>query len=146
MAMKLPEELTKDVYAYGAAGREAWKKGDFAEAEVNFTKAWEILPVPREQYDLAQSMTRGFVVFYRDTKQFDKAVHWLAEMKKAYGSGTGPDLTIGFLSGTVYFEAGDLDKSAEFFVPLYEQFGSRPFSGEDKKYLEFAKRASKGVK
>ncbi len=146
MAMKLPEELTKDVYAYGAAGREAWKKGDIAEAEVNFTKAWEILPEPREQYDLAQSMTRGFVVFYRDTKQFDKAVHWLAEMKNAYGSGTGPDLTIGFLSGTVYFEAGDLDKSAEFFVPLYEQFGNRPFSGEDKKYLEFAKRASKGSK
>ncbi|WP_346274875.1 hypothetical protein [Burkholderia cenocepacia] len=92
------------------------------------------------------SMARGFVVFYRDTKQFDKAVHWLAEMRKAYGSGTGPDLTIGFLSGTVYFEAGDLDKSAEFFVPLYEQFGNRPFSGEDKKYLEFAKRASKGGK
>ncbi|ERI29998.1 hypothetical protein BURCENBC7_AP6254 [Burkholderia cenocepacia BC7] len=46
----------------------------------------------------------------------------------------------------MYFEAGDLDKSAEFFVPLYEQFGNRPFSGEDKKYLEFAKRASKGSK
>ncbi|AZQ50751.1 hypothetical protein D5R55_06915 [Burkholderia cenocepacia] len=69
--MKLSEDLIKDIYAYGAAGREAWKKGEIADAGVSFIKAWEILPEPREQYDLAQSMARGFVVFYRDTKQFE---------------------------------------------------------------------------
>lgn len=89
-------------------------------------------------------MSRGFVVFYRDTKQFDNVVRWLVEIRKAYGLRVSPDLVIGFLSGTVYFEAGDLDKAAEFFVSLYDHFGNRPFSGENRKYLEFAKHASKG--
>jgi hypothetical protein len=146
MEAKLSDELTKEVYAFGAAGREAWKKGDLTEAESNFAKAWDVLPEPKYQYDLSQSMARGFVIFYRDTKQSDKAVHWLVEMRKAYGEGTGPDATIGFLSGTVYFESGDLDTAAEFFVPLYEQYGNRPFSGEDKKYLDFVKEAAKGNK
>ncbi|KLU22295.1 hypothetical protein EOS_31355 [Caballeronia mineralivorans PML1(12)] len=146
MATKLPENLTKEVYALGAAGREAWKRGALDEAETDFLKAWKVLPEPKRQYDLAPSLCRGFVIFYRDTKQFDKARHWLSEMREAYGPGTGPDLTVGFLSGTVYFEAGDLDKASQFFLPLFEQYGNRPFSGEDKKYLEFVKRVSKDKK
>jgi tetratricopeptide (TPR) repeat protein len=146
MATKLSETLTKEIYALGTEGRNAWKRGEIDEAETQFLKAWDVLPEPKEQYDLAPSLCRGFVIFYRDTKQFDKARHWLAEMRKAYGSGVGPDLTVGFLSGTVYFEAGDLDKAAEFFRPLFEQYGNRPFSGEDKKYLDFVKRVAKDKK
>lgn len=41
-------------------------------------------------------------------------------MKKVYGFGIGLDLIIGFFSGMVYFEVGDLDKFVEFFVLLYE--------------------------
>lgn len=67
-------------------------------------------------------------------------------MRKAHGEATGPDVTIGFLSGTVYFDSGDLERAAEFFTPLYEQYGNRPFSGVDKKYLAFVKQGGKGKK
>ncbi|MCL4659377.1 hypothetical protein L0Z14_00030 [Burkholderia multivorans] len=88
-------------------------------------------------------MTRDSLFFIAILYSFGKGCSLLAEMKEGVRFWDRSDLTIGFLSGTVYFEAGDLDKSAEFFVSLYEQFGNRPFAGEDKKYLEFAKRASK---
>jgi hypothetical protein len=43
---------------------------EFDEAEINFRKAWEVLPELKRQYDLPPSLCRGFVIFYRDTKQF----------------------------------------------------------------------------
>jgi hypothetical protein len=107
--MKKPvaPEIIANISAQGKAGREAWQRGDTQNAEDRFLDAWRQLPEPKVEYDYAQSLSRGLVTFYRDTKQFEKAEEWLTVMRGAYGP--GPNIDVEFLAATVYYDAGMLD-------------------------------------
>jgi hypothetical protein len=97
--------------------------------------AWSTLPPPAIDYDYAQTLSRGIVIFYRDTKQFDKANEWLRIVREAYGGGAND--SVNFLSGTVYFASGDFDKAFQVFDDLFRRFKKRPFQGENPEYLAF---------
>src|SRR6218665_1381302 len=90
-ATPLDPAVVEQIYARGGSGRAAWKAGDLAAAEADFLAAWALLPEPRPSQDYAQSMSGALVTFFRDTKQVDKARHWLGVMRQAYGpeDGTG---------------------------------------------------------
>ena len=142
--MKKPvsPEIVANIYAQGAAGREAWQRGDIQKAEDKFLDVWRLLPEPKIEYDYAQSLSRGLVTFYRDTKQFEKAIEWLTVMRDAYGP--GPNISVEFLAATVYHDAGMLDDAFAIFDTAYKEFKERPFQGKDGKYLQFYKeRAGK---
>ena len=72
--------------------------------------------------------------FFRRTKQFEKAKHWLATMRQAYGT---DDPFAAFLTGTVAFDAGDLDEAFGAFDSLYGKYTARPYKEKDPKYLAF---------
>jgi tetratricopeptide (TPR) repeat protein len=142
--MKKPvsQEIVANISAQSKAGREAWQRGDTQKAEDRFLDAWRQLPEPKIEYDYAQSLSRGLVTFYRDTKEFEKAKEWLTVMRDAYGP--GPDTSVEFLAATVYYDAGMLDDAFAIFDTAYKEFKQRPFQGEDGKYLQFYKeRAGK---
>ena len=143
MKKSVPHEIVANISAQGKAGREAWQRGDIQKAEDRFLDAWRLVPEPKIEYDYyAQSLSRGLVTFYRDTKQFEKAKEWLTVMRDAYGS--GPDVSVEFLAATVYYDAGMLDDAFAIFDTAYKEFKQRPFQGEDRKYLQFYKeRAGK---
>jgi tetratricopeptide (TPR) repeat protein len=136
--MKKPvaEDIVANIRAQSAAGREAWQQGDIQKAEDKFLDAWRLLPEPKTEYDYAQSLSRGLVTFYRETKQFEKARDWLVVMRDAYGP---PNDSVEFLAATVYYDAGILDDAFAIFDTLYKKFKQRPFQGEDRKYLQFYK-------
>src|SRR5688500_15118782 len=134
MTKSLPEQAVKSIQEYGTAGREAWQRGAIAEAETAFLQAWKVLPEPKSQYDYAQTLSRGMVTFYRDTKQFDKAYRWIEVARAAYGPEV--DDFVEFLAGTVYFEAGDLDRAFATFDDQYKKYRQTPFKAKDKRYLE----------
>jgi tetratricopeptide (TPR) repeat protein len=142
MKQDLPEEALEILKQNSKAGREAWKSGDFALAEKHFVRAWVAIPEPKHDYDYAQSLTSGLVVFYRDTKQNDKAKKWLEEMRRSYGS-TQNDY-VDFMAATIHFEIGELDLAFVIFDNQFKKFKNRPFEGEDKKYLEFYKKRKAG--
>ena len=110
-------------------------RGDIQKAEDRFLDAWRLLPEPKIEYDYAQSLSRGLVIFYRDTKQFEKAEEWLGVVRDAYGP--GPDVDVEFLAATVYYDAGMLDDAFAIFDTAYKKFRQRLFQGEDRKYLQF---------
>lgn len=140
----MKKRLSKDVDArfveVASAGRAAWLRGDLLKAEEAFMAAWDLIPEPKLEHDRAQSAARGFVTFFRDTGQFDKAREWLATTSKAYNDPDNP--SVAFLAGTVAFEAGDREEAFRFFDRLYREFGERPFEGTDKKYLAFYRARS----
>jgi tetratricopeptide (TPR) repeat protein len=142
MKQTVAPDIVSSMAEKGALGRQAWQRGAIAEAEKYFLEIWELLPDPKTEYDRAQSLSRGLVTFYRDTKQFEKANRWLGVMQEAYGP--GPDESVEFLAATVHFEAGDLDRAFRIFDAQFKQYKQRPFQGEDKKYLEFYKRRTGG--
>jgi tetratricopeptide (TPR) repeat protein len=134
----LPPENKAAMSASAAKGRLAWKEGDLAAAEASFLDAWQAIPEPRAEYDYAQSLARGLVDFYRDTKQYEKASSWLPTVREVYGGGYNP--SVEFLAARVAFEAGDTDEAFRIFDELYKQYKARPFEGYDSKYLKFYKQ------
>jgi hypothetical protein len=137
---KLPADVEAAMRECAVRGRTLWGKGDIAGAESALLQAWDTLPMPTLENDYAQSMAWGFVGFYRDTKQFDKAQAWLATTRKAYGGGPNP--SVDFLEATVLFDAGREDEAYRIFDGLHEKYGRRPFEGEDQKYLAFYRSRS----
>ena len=135
MPDKLPDEFEKIVYEHATLGRKAVESGNIELAEQEFLKAWLAMPEPRTQWDMAQSITRGFIDFYLSNNNPLKAEKWLDNLSKAYGS--PDDGSVAILTGIVHYELGQFDLAYERFNFLFKQWKARPFQGEDKKYLEF---------
>jgi hypothetical protein len=135
MKKQLSPQILATLTKLAAEGRQAWQNGAISEAEKKFLAAWDSLPEPKTDQDYAQSLSRGLVTFYGDTKQYEKAKQWLQTVRKAYGGGSNP--SVDFLAGTVAFDSGDLDGAFHLFHRLYSEFRERPFEGKDHKYLDF---------
>ncbi len=144
MKQPLPENLKVQLYEHGKLGRQAWQRGAVEEAESHFIAAWNVLPEPKMDQDFAQSLSSGLVIFYRDTRQFEKAHKWLEVMRVTYG--LGPNEYVEFLKGTVCFDSEALDEAFTIFDTLYKKFKARPFQGYDKKYLDFYKKRKTSTK
>jgi len=131
--------------ALSKQAREAELKSNFEEAERLLLAAWAVIPEPKLDYIRGQISSVSMVKFYRDNARFEKARDWLEIMSRSYGSPTDPYVML--LSGTVAYEAGDLEAAAQVFGSLYAEDGARPFDAIDPKYLTFIKsRVRKGRK
>ncbi|HEN8799746.1 TPA: hypothetical protein U8251_002323 [Pseudomonas putida] len=126
----------------GKKGREAWSGGNIEEAEKIFLECWATIPEPKFDYDYSQILSGGLVKFFRDTRQIEKAKHWIGIMRNAYDSNT--DLEVEFLAATVYYEANELNKARKIFESQYKKYGKRPFEGKDRKYLQFTIDSNNG--
>ena len=141
--VQISKEAEEALKASAARGRAAWASGNIAEAETAFLEAWNALPEPRSECDYyGQSLSRGLVTFFSATGQHAKAYEWLVVMRQAYGGGDNP--SVDFLAGTVAFDAGNFDEAFLFFDRLYKEYKTRFFQGEDRKYLDFYRRRTKG--
>jgi hypothetical protein len=134
MKKTVPDEANELRSSHAKTGRAAWLRGDLEAAEASFLAAWQAIPEPRLEYDQAGNMSRSLVMFYRDTKQFDKTYAWLKIMREAYGP---QDPSVEFMAGIVNYEAGALDEAFKSFDALFKQYKKRPFEGEDPKYRDF---------
>lgn len=142
MKIQLTDQQLSALKEYSKEGRSAWKYRDIEKAESKFLLAWSIIPEPKIDYDYAQSLSRGLVIFYRETRNYEKAKLWISIMADLHGSTSDP--SVQFLTATVHFDAGEFDQAYELFQQLHANFGKRPFDGEDRKYLEFFKNRAKG--
>jgi tetratricopeptide (TPR) repeat protein len=142
MKLDLPEAALATLKKNSKAGRDAWMNGNVTAAETHFLSAWDLIPEPKNTYDYAQSLSGGLTVFYRDTKQNEKAKKWLEIMRQMYSSSN--DEHVEFTAATIYFQAGQFDLAFTIFDKQFKKFKARPFEGEDKKYLEFYKKRASG--
>ncbi|MCF5685747.1 hypothetical protein [Pseudomonas sp. PA-1-3F] len=129
-----PEQIEK-ISNLSKEGREYWKKNQLSEAESCFLRAWGIMQSPTLTLDYSQSIARGLVAFFKETKQYEKAISWLAVMHDLYTP--KPSDYVEFIAATVYFDAGKTSAAYEIFDKQYKKYGKRPFTDEDKKYLNF---------
>jgi hypothetical protein len=133
----IPDDRREAFMATCAAGRACWKSGDLAGAEARFLEAWDLIPEPKVEWDYSQSLSSGFVTFYRDTGQPAKALPWIDTVAAIYDASPASETHVAMFRGTVLFEMGDLDGALEAFRPQFEKHGKRPFAGEDPKFLKF---------
>lgn len=111
------------------------QNGDTIKAEEYFLAAWNSLPEPKTEHDYSQSLSRGLVSFYQDTRQFEKAFEWLNTMKSTYDNESNP--SIDFIEATVNYDAGKISEAFAIFDSLTRKYKARPFQGSDPKYLKF---------
>lgn len=115
---------------------EAKRAGDLQRSEEARLAAWRVLPEPKLGWEFYSNiMPRNNLIFYRDARQFDKAQQWLAITRESYGPGRNE--VIEFFAATLWFEMGDLDRAYGEFARQFQAGRTRPFQGQDKKYLDF---------
>jgi tetratricopeptide (TPR) repeat protein len=133
---ELPEDIRQQIDDLLRQAGEAARGNEPERSEKLRLKAWEMLPEPKLDWEFYSNiMPRNNLIFYRDTKQFDKALQWLEVTRESYGPGRNE--VIEFFAATLWYAMGDLDKAFEEFDRQYKAFKVRPFQGEDKKYLDF---------
>jgi tetratricopeptide (TPR) repeat protein len=136
---KLSAELADKIDEKMKQAGDALRAGDPQGDEAALFEAWALIPEPKFKWSYYPQIISGnFVTHYRDLGQFDKAKHWLEIVRQAYAPpNEASDDHIGFLQGTVLYEAGDHDQAFELFDKLYKKYRKKFFEGEDKKYLNF---------
>jgi len=138
MSKTTPPDIADAINKALGESDAAWKCGKVEKAADLMEKAWELLPLPREEYDWAQILGNIGTEFFRDAKMITKADEWLTRLRKAYGAPsetTGE--TIDLLEATIRFEAGDFDRSFALFHKHFKEWKNRIFEGENPKYKKF---------
>lgn len=132
--MDLPPELEQRLQTHAAAGRGAWQnRGDIVEAEREFLCAWDTIPSPKARWDWSGSLATGFLSFYIETEQPEKALTWLPTLEELYGD----SVDLHMWQGIVYYELGGQPRAVEAFRRAHEAYGYRPFREEHPKYWQF---------
>ena len=123
------ENLLLEVGVFG-------KNGDWNSVEKLYLKAWALVPSPKYSWSDSQWLLLEIFSVYQRKGEIWKFMNFINDLEMAYPEGEN-DGTVAMISGIVYFESGQLSFAYERFDYLYKKFKSRPFQGEDKKYLEF---------
>lgn len=146
MANSIPDDIEKKMFALGAKGREALSKNDEEAAEKAFLACWDLLPDPKEQWDMAPSIAESIAVFYINFKKFREADEWVAKTARMYGDSAAASANSNFLKASLEYERGNLDDAFSLFDGLYKAYKERPFQSQKPEYLKFYKsRAAKAA-
>lgn len=116
--------------------RKLLEEGQTTEALALAEEAWAKLPEPKYDWDVTLSFTHAMAKRYRDAKHFDKA---LAVMKWLFASGVVEAFEDGprFITGTIYYDAGNLVEAKKWFSEANKISKGRCFRDEPPKYKEF---------
>ena len=138
MTNPLPPEIEAAIDNALEESYAAEKKGDLLAAAGWMEKAWELIPLPKEEYDYAQILGLVGTRFFRNAKMLDKAHEWLARLAKAYGDGgAATQDTLDLLEATIRYEEGDFDRAFLLFHKHFKVWKNRTFENEDPKYKKF---------
>jgi hypothetical protein len=115
-------------------GNQLAASGQHAEALQRFGAAWQALPDPKEEHDLAIGILGAIAdmcFFLRRWQDCQDAVQ--------HAFRCGADVSNPFFRlrlGQSLFELGNVQESTQWLVPVYLAEGRGPFAGEDPKYLD----------
>jgi tetratricopeptide (TPR) repeat protein len=136
---ELDADLAKRIDSILTKSGEFLREGNMHESERLSLEAWDLLPEPKLSWEFYSNIIpRDNMLFYRDTKQFDKALQWLEITRTSYSSTPEhPNQVVEFQAATIYFEMGRLDDAYTIFDRQYKTWKRLPFKGKDNKYIDF---------
>jgi tetratricopeptide (TPR) repeat protein len=134
---ELDDAVYEQIKAFCASGDALAEAGAFKEAVVEYNKAWELVPDPRNEWNastwiLAAVADACFLGGYKGT-----AYDTLAYAMTCPGAIGNPFLHLRF--GQILHDRGDLDHAADELIRAYALEGEEIFAAEDPRYLAFLK-------
>jgi hypothetical protein len=128
-------DILDDAERLFAEGEKLADAEEDAEALARFRAAWNVLPEPKDEQELAGRILAAIADSHFHLGEWEEC--WRA-VQHAFRC--GEDINNRFLRlrlGQSLYELGDEQEAANWLVPVYIQEGREPFESDDPKYLEF---------
>ena len=136
------ENIEKKIITMIQDSNKLYKEKGLESALEKLLEAWDIIPEPKVEDNMATVLADFIAKNYLVQKQYSKALYWGDVLKKAqtYKIDSGE----GFLfCGKVYYETGEKEKAIEEFVVAWKKSKGRAFRDESPEYLALIKNIIK---
>ena len=99
---------------------------------------WKELPEPKFGWDVSKSYAHALALVYRDTNRYHEALSIMSELFKSGTVKSHQDQPY-FITGTIYFEMGDVENARKWLEEANRISKGRCFRDEPEKYERFLK-------
>lgn len=135
--LELDRRLYDEIKIHCAQGDELAEEQKFKEAIVEYNKAWELVPDPKNDWEastwvLAAIADSAFLAGYLTTAR--EAIEYGMTCPGAIGN---PFMHLRY--GQILFDVNEKNRAADELMRAYMGAGADIFSMEDPKYLAFLK-------
>lgn len=126
--------LSQEIVAIVEAGNLLHEAGAYESALEKYGESWNMLPEPKEQWELAHWIAKCYSRLYLELECYDEAKVWAVRAVQT----KPPRETSSFiLLGASHLGANEKESAYKFFKKAFELGKGRAFQGFDKKYLDF---------
>ena len=127
-------QLYKKIVGIVESGNESQDAGAYESALEKYGASWDMLPEPKEKWDLAHWIAKCFSEAYLEQEDYNSAKMWALRAVET----KPPRETSSFIVlGASYLGLGEEGCAIEFFNKAFERGEARAFQGFDKKYIDF---------
>jgi tetratricopeptide (TPR) repeat protein len=135
MTEELPENVHREIARLSAAGDALAKQKKYDEAVIEYRRAWDLLPAPKENWGAASWLLAAIGEAYFFSRRFDDARATFAQAILRAGGLGNPFLHL--RHGEALFECGKKREAADELMRAYMGAGRKIFQEEDPKYLHY---------
>lgn len=133
------KKIAKKVEALMDESEGYWAEEEYSGFVQTYLKAWDLLPVPKEEYDDSYHLAEGLAEGYLLLGNHSDARKW-AEIMSHCDLERLDDGAREYVMGRVLFESGDQENAKEKFAVAMTKSAGRAFIGAPKKYTELLKK------
>lgn len=132
---ELPDHLYEELKSFCREGDDLADKGFFKEAYQSYTRAWELIPEPKVNWEASAWVLTalGDVLFLR--QQFEDAKNLFLHAAQCPGGLGNPFVHLRL--GQCQYETGNVDGAKDNLARAYMGGGPELFDDEDLKYYQF---------
>jgi tetratricopeptide (TPR) repeat protein len=132
---EFPDDCSLDPQTLFDLGEECVDGGAFDRALEQFAAAWEALPEPKDEQELAIQVLGAIADCHFHLGNWE-ACHDAMQHALRCGVSVGNPF-VRLRLGQSLYELGNEQEAANWLVPIYLMEGRAPFAEDDPKYLEF---------
>ncbi|MEH7607795.1 hypothetical protein [Priestia megaterium] len=132
-----PEKQVR-IEKYKTKSDECFENNDYETSIDLLVQAWGEIPQPKGLYPDTYNIVRDIIDTFIVIKNYKSAKQWLNHLYTSDFERID-DGEREFLSGSIYYELGELNVAKEFFDISNKKSEGRSFEGQDVKYIKLLK-------
>jgi tetratricopeptide (TPR) repeat protein len=127
--MELDNKVYEQILELSKNGEDFLEDGDLQRAILSFTKAIDLLPEPKSEWDASEWLHAHLGDAYYELGKFGDSLSCFQEARNAGDEGD-PNPYILLRMGACLFRLGDKEQAAQYLIQAFMLEGERIFSEE----------------
>lgn len=136
--MELDDRIHQQIVKLCSKGDQLFEKSQFDPALEEYTKALELLPNPKSNWEASVWVYTAIGDSHFCKKDFQKAADAFYDAYNGPEAVTNPFINLRL--GQSLFELDQMDKAEDFLLRAYMLEGLHIFDSENEKYLDYMRR------